>query len=77
MLNIWGLVIPIEAQVWFWIYICLHTLLDSISWTKIDTTCVKQKDLFDNVNLSNPDTVPLVFIKRTDAYNVNVNACKL
>ncbi len=28
MLNIWGLVVPIEAQVWFWIYICLHALLD-------------------------------------------------
>lgn len=43
MLNIWGLVDPIEAQVWFWIYMCLRALVDSIWWTDIDTTCVRQK----------------------------------
>ena len=38
---------------------------------------VCKTDLFDNVNLSDPVTAPLVFLKRTDAYNVNVNACEL
>ena len=74
MLNIWGLVNPTEAQCGFG-SICLDTLLDSICWTKIDT-CVKQ-NLFDNVNSSNPNTDPLLFMKRTDAYIVNVDACKL
>ena len=38
--------------------------------------CVRTKDLLDNVNLNNPDTF-FFFIKRTDAYIVNVHACKL
>lgn len=33
------------------------------------------RDLFDNVNRTNPDAFPLVVIKRTDAHIVNVNAC--
>lgn len=35
------------------------------------------KDIFDNVNLNNPDVVPLIFIRRTGGYVVNINACKL
>lgn len=58
---------PIEAQVWFWIYLCLRALLDS--WTL-------HKDLFDNVNLILKH-FPFVSMKRTDAYIVDVYACKL
>lgn len=45
MLNMWGLVNPIKAQMCFWIYICLHALLDSIWWTNTDTMCVWNRDL--------------------------------